>query len=193
MKWRLCKAYTISWRALQIVFSSLDFILRLVVEIFNREKFEMSVWGKVVASVRLVVQSFSCMWVFAPLWTATCQASLAISQRLLRLTSIELMMPSSHLVFCLLLALIFPSMRIFSSESALCIRWLTYWSSSFSISPWSEYSGLISLVLSGLITLMSKGLSRVFSSTTVQKHHFFVPQPFLLSSSHIHTRLLEKP
>ena len=80
-----------------------------------------------------------------------------------------------------------------ASESALCIRWPKYWSFSFSISPSNEYSGLISLGLIGLISLLSKGLSRVFSSTTVQRHQFFHVQPSLWSNSHIHTWLLEKP
>ena len=84
-----------------------------------------------------------------PRWTAARQASLSftISQSLLKLMSIEWMMPSNHLILChplLLLPSIFPSIRVFSNKSALCIRWLKYWSFSFSISPSSEYSGLIS-------------------------------------------------
>ena len=81
-----------------------------------------------------------------PLWTASRQASLpfTISQSLLQVTSIELMMPFNHFIFChpLLLPSTFPSIRVFSNESALCIRWLKYW--SFSISPSNGYSGLIS-------------------------------------------------
>ena len=105
-------------------------------------------------------------------YTVACQASLSftISQSLLRLLSSESVMPSSHLVLCcplLLLLSIFPSIRVFSNELALCIRWPKYWSFSFSISPSNEYSGLISFRLSGLISLQSKGLSRVFSRTTV--------------------------
>ena len=73
------------------------------------------------------------------------------------------------------------------------IRWPKYWSFGFSISPSSEYSVLISLGLTGLISLQSKGLSRVFSNTTVQKHQFFGAQPSLWSNAHIHTWLLEKP
>ena len=102
-------------------------------------------------------------------------------------------MPSNHLILCcslLLLPSIFPSIRVFSNESVLCIRWLKYW--SFGISPSNEYSGLIPLGLTGLISLQSKGLSRTFSSTTVQKCQFFGSQPSLWSNSHIHTRLLEK-
>ena len=85
--------------------------------------------------------------------------------------SIALVMPSNHLLLCcplLLLPSIFPSIRAFSSESVLHIRWLKYWIFSFSISPFNEYSGLILLRLTSLISLQSKGLSRVFSNTTVQ-------------------------
>ena len=82
-------------------------------------------------------------------WTAACQASLSTtnSQSWLKLMSNELVMPSNHLILCcplLLLPSIFPSIRVFFSESVLCIRWLKYWSFSFSISPSNEYSGLIS-------------------------------------------------
>ena len=85
-----------------------------------------------------------------PPWTAACQASLSItiSRSLLKLTSIESVMPSNHLILCRLLFLppsVFPSIRVFSNESVLRIRWTKYWSFSFSISPSSDYSGLISL------------------------------------------------
>ena len=94
-------------------------------------------------------QSLSHLRLFATLWTAACQASLSIttSWSLLKLMSIELVMPSNHLILChpfLLLPSIFPSIRVFSNESALCIRWPKYWSFSFSISPSNEYWGLIS-------------------------------------------------
>ena len=93
------------------------------------------------------VQSLSCVWLFATPWTAVCQASLSftISQSWPKLTFIESMMPSKHLILfrsLLLLPSIFPSIRVFSSESALRIRWPKYW--SFSFSPSNEYSGLIS-------------------------------------------------
>ena len=108
-------------------------------------------------------------------WTAAHQASLSIanSQSLLKLMSIESVMPSNHLILCcplLLLSSIFPSIRVFSNESLLLIRWAQYWSFSLSISPSNEYSGLIPLGLTGWISLQSKGLSRVFSNTTVQEH-----------------------
>ena len=90
--------------------------------------------------------------------------------------SIESVMPSNQLILCRLLLLqpsIFPSIRVFSSESVPHIGWPKYWSFSFSISPSTEYSGLISFRMDWLEPLLSKGLSRVFSNTTVQKHQFF--------------------
>ena len=201
------------------------------------------------------VQSLSCVWLFATPWTVARQASLSItnSQSLLKLMSIKLVMPSNHLILCcpLLLPSIFPSIRVFSNESALHIRWPKYWSFSFSISPSNEYSGLIvcradwfdllavqgtpksllqhhnfyfiqmsqlftwggqstgvsssasvlpmntqgwsRLGWTGWISLQSKGLSRVFSNTPVQKHQFFGAQLSSQSNSHIHIWLLEKP
>ena len=102
------------------------------------------------------------------------QASLSIinSRSLLKLLSMESVMPSNYLILChplLLLPPIPPSIRVFYNESTLHIRWPKYWSFSFSISPSNEHPGLISL--------QSKGLSRVFSNTTVQKHRFFGAQP----------------
>ena len=96
------------------------------------------------------VQSLSRVRLFATPWTAARQASLSItnSQSLLKLLSIESVMPSNHLILChplLLLPSIFPRIRVFSNESVLCIKWPTYWSFSFSISPSNEFSGLISL------------------------------------------------
>ena len=84
---------------------------------------------------------------------------------------------------------IFTSIRVFSNESALLIRWPKYWSFSFCISPPNEYSGLISLELTGLISLQSKGLSRVFFSTTIWNHQFFSTQRSLRSNSHHHKGL----
>ena len=113
-----------------------------------------------------------------------------------KLMSIEWVMPSNHLILCHLLLLppsIFPSTGVFSNESALHIKWPKYWSFSFNISPSNEYWGLISLGCTGWISLLSKGFSRVFSNTTVQKHQFFSAQLSLESNSHIHTWLLQKP
>ena len=95
------------------------------------------------------VQSLSPVWLFVTPWTVACQASLFItnSQSLFKLVSVKSVMPSNHLILChpfLFLPLIFPSIRVFSSESVLCIRWPKYWSFSFSISPSKEHSGLIS-------------------------------------------------
>ena len=95
------------------------------------------------------VQSLSRVWLFATPWTAACQASLSIanSRSLLKLKSIESVMPSNHLILCcplLLLPSILPDIKVFSNESVLNIRWLKYWSFSFSVSPSNEYSGLIS-------------------------------------------------
>ena len=99
--------------------------------------------------VFVVVQSLSCVRLFVTPWTAARQASLSftVSQSLLKLMSLESVMPSNCFILChplLLLPSIFPSIRVFPSESALCIRWPKYWSFSFSISPTNEYSGLIS-------------------------------------------------
>ena len=136
------------------------------------------------------VQSFSCVQLFATPWTAAQQASLSISnsRSLPKLMSIGSVMPSSHLILCrplLLLPSIFPSIRVFSNELVLCIRWPKYWSFSFSISPSNEYSGPISFRTDSLDLLAVKGLSRVFSNTTVQKHQFFGTQLFfILQISH---------
>ena len=119
---------------------------------------------------------------------AACQASLSTtSQSLLRLMSIELVMPSDHFIFCrpLLLPSIFPSIRVFSNESVLCIMCTS--SYSFSISPSNECSELISFRMDWFDLLQSKELSRVFSNITVQKHQFFSIQPSLWSNSHLYT------
>ena len=144
------------------------------------------------------VQSLSPVWLFATPWIAACQASLSItnSRSSLRLTSMESVMPSSHLILCrplLLLTPIPPSIRVFSNESTLHMRWPKYWSFSFSIIPSKEIPGLISFRMDCWISLQAKGLSRVFSNTTVQKHQFFGAQPSSQSNSHIHTWPQEKP
>ena len=105
-------------------------------------------------------------------------------------------MPSSHLILCcplLLLPQIPPSIRVFSSESTLRMRWPKYWSFSFSISPSKEHQDWSPLERTGWISLQSKGLSRVFSNTTVKKNQFFGTQLSSQSNSHIHTWPLEKP
>ena len=125
------------------------------------------------------VQLLSHVQFFATLWTVACQASLSItnSQGLLKLMSIESVMPSSHLILCrplLLLFSIFPSIRVFLNESALCIRWPKYWSYSFSISPSNEHPGLISFRMDWLDLLAVQGtlkslLQHHSSKASVQK------------------------
>ena len=148
-------------------------------------------------SLFVIVQSLSGVWLFGTTWTAAHQASLFIrdTQTLLKFRFVESIMPSSHLILCcsiLLLALIFPSIRVFSSESGFHIRWPRYWSFSFSISPSNDIQDWSPLEWTGWITLQSKGLSRVFSNTRVQKHQIFNAQPFLLCNSQISSGLLEK-
>ena len=136
---------------------------------------------------------------FATPWITARQASLSITNSLSlpKLMSIELVIPSSHVILChpiLLLAPIPPSIRVFSNESALCMRWPKYWSFSLSISPSNEHPGLDSFRMDWFwISLQSNGLSRVFSNTTVQKHQFFGAQLSSQSNSHIHTWPQEKP
>ena len=101
--------------------------------------------------------------------------------------------PSHPLASLLLLPSIPPSIRLFSNESTLRMRWPKYWSFSFSIIPSKEIPGLISFKMDWLDLLAVQGLSRVFSNTTVQKHQFFGAQPSSQSNSHIHTRPHEKP
>ena len=130
-------------------------------------------------------------------WITACQASLSItsSWSLLKPMSIELVMPSSHLILChplLLLPPIPPSIRVFSNESSLHMRWPKYWSFSFSINPSNEHPGLISFRMDWLHLLAVQG-TLVFSNTTVQKHPLFGAQLSSQSNSHIHTWPLEKP
>ena len=123
-------------------------------------------------------------------WTAAHEASLSltISQCLSKFTG-DAIQPSHPLMALLLLPSIFPSIWVFSNELALSIRWPNYWNFSFSTSPSNEHSGWFPLGLTGLISLQSKGLSRVFSNTAVQKNQFFSAQPSLWSHC---TWLLEK-
>ena len=144
--------------------------------------------------LKFVVQSLSHVWLFVTPWAAVHQGSLCfiLYWSLFKLMSIRLVMPINHLIP-------FPptfnlaSIRVFSNESVLCIQWPQYWSFSFSISPSNEYSGLISFRIDWVDLFKSKGLSTVFSNTTVQKHQFFSAQLSSQCSSHIHTWPLEKP
>ena len=120
-----------------------------------------------------LVQSLSCVRLFATPWTAAHQASLSItnSQSLLKLMSIKLVMPSNHLILChpfLLLPPIFPSIRVFSNESVLHIRWPEYWSFSFNISPSNEHSELISFRMDWMDLLAVQGTLSQKSSPTPQ-------------------------
>ena len=113
-----------------------------------------------MSHLSVVVQLLSCVQLFVNPWTAAHQASLSftISQSLLKLMSIESVMPSNHLILChplLLLPSVFPGSRVFSNESALCIRWLKYW--SFSFSPSIKYSGLISFRIDWFNLLAAQG------------------------------------
>ena len=139
------------------------------------------------------VQLLSYVWLFATPWIAARQASLSItnSRSSLKFTSIESVMPSSHLTLCrplLLLPSISPSIRVFSNELALPIKWPKYW--SFSIIPSNEWSGLIFIRINWFDLLLSKGLSRFFFSTTAWKHQFFSTQP-LQSNSHLYMTIVK--
>ena len=134
----------------------------------------------------MCIQSLSRIWLFATLWTAAGQdvLSFTISKSLLKFMSIVSMMPSNHLILCCPFFFCFqsfPAIRVFSNESALRIRWPKY---SALVLP-VNIQGWFPLGLTGLISLQSKGLSRVFSSTRTQKHQFFTAQPLLWSISHL--------
>ena len=136
--------------------------------------------------VFVVVNLLNCVWFFVTPWAAACQSPLfcTISQSLIKFIFMKLVMLSIHLILCcplLLLPSIFPSIRGFSNELALLIRWTKYWSFTFSDNTSNEYSGLISFRVDWF------GLSSVISSTTIRKHLFLGAQPPLWSNSHIHT------
>ena len=144
------------------------------------------------------VQSLSHIRLFVTQWIAARQASLSItnSQSLFKLMSIESVMPSNHLILCcplLFLPSIFPSIRVFSNESALRIRWPKYWSFSFNISRSSEHSGLISFRMDWLDLLAVQGTLKSLLQHHSSKASVLQAQLSLRSNSHIHTWLLEKP
>ena len=137
------------------------------------------------------VQSFSRVCLFVTTWTAACQAFLSItnSGSLLKLMSLTSVMPFNHLIHChpLLLPSVFPSIRVFSKESVLCIRCPKYWSFSFNISPSNEYSGLISFRMDQMDLLAVQG-----TLTSLLQHHsskasILQCSAFLWSNSHIRT------
>ena len=146
------------WKLLYSFFSYLYFLVFYI--LYNR-------WDKWICSV----QSLSRVWLFATLWTAACQASMSItnSQSLPKLMSIESVMPSNHLILCrplLPLPPILPSIRVFSNESVLHIRWPKYWSFSFNISPSNEHPELISFRMDWLDLLAVQGTLR-----SLLQHH----------------------
>ena len=138
----------------------------------------------------VVIQPLTHVRLFMSPWTAACQAPLSptICQSWLQFMSIESVMLSNHLMLChplLLLPSLFPSIRVISNELALPNKWPEYWSFSFGISPFNEYSGLISFRIDWFDLHAVQGLSRVFSNTAVQKHHpwhsrfFMIQCPYL--------------
>ena len=148
----------------------------------------------------IVVQSLSLIWLFVTSWTVARQTSLSftISQSLLKLMSIESVILSNHLILChfLLLPSIFPSIRLFSNESARLLRWPNIGTSAStsgnSVCP-MNIQGWFPLGLTSLISLLSKWLSRILSNTTVWKHQFFGTQFSLWSKSHICIWVMAKP
>ena len=140
----------------------------------------------------VVAQSLSHVRLLATPWTAARQASLCftILQSLLKLMSLESVMPSNHLILCrplLLLPSIFPSIRVFSNESALCIRSPKYWSFRFSINPSNEYLGLISFRMNWLDLLAVQETLKSLLQHHSSKTSILWCSAFLCSNSHIHT------
>ena len=171
---------------------SLDVIRVRILSLIN---LWLSDWANIITTS---VHLLRCVRLFVTPWTAALQDSLQSitnSRSLIKHMPIELVMDSVHLILChplLLLPSVFPSIRAFTKESVLCMRWPKYWSFSFSISPSKEYSGLILLRIDWIGLLEVQGILNSFSSTTVQKHQFFGTQLSLLSKSQIHTWLPEK-
>ena len=144
------------------------------------------------------VQSLSRVWLFATPWIAACQASLSItiSRSSLKLTSIKSLMPSSHLILCrplFLLPPIPPSIRVFSNESTLHMKWPKYWSFSFSIIPSKEHPGMISFRMDWLDLLAVQGTLKSLLQHHSSKASILWLSAFFTANSHIHTWPLEKP
>ena len=171
-----CVIYLADWGSRQLDLSSL-------LDSLDSNQFLSCYWAILFFQKLSPAQCFVVVvvWLLVTPWTAACQASLSItiSQSLLKLMSIQSVMPSIHLILCcpFLLPSIFSSIRIFSKESVLHIKRPKYWSFSFGTSLSNENSGWFPLGLTGLIFLQSKGFSRVFSNTIVWKHQFFGTQP----------------
>ena len=164
----------------------------------GRGNWQAAVHGVAKSRALHVVQSLSPVWRFATPWIAECQASLffTISWSLLKLTSIELMMPFNHLILCyplLLLTSSISSIRVFSNEQSFALGGQSLEASALASVLPMNIQGWFPLGLTGFISLLSKELSRVFSNTTVPKLQFFGAQPSLWTNSHICTWLLEKP
>ena len=164
-------------------------ILNTITKLYRSEQY-----GIGISSVQLL----SRVRLFATPWIAARQASLSItnSRSSLRLTSIESVMPSSCLIVChplLLLPPIPPSIRVFSNESTLCMRWPKYWSFSFSIIPSKEIPGLISFRMDWLDLLAVQGSLKSLLQHHSSKHQFFGTRPSSQYNSHIHTWPQEKP
>ena len=157
---------------------------------------DSSLWGSLASSNACPIQSL--FQLFATPWTAACQASLSITsfQCLLKLMSTESMMPSNHLVLChplLLLTSIFPSIRVFSNESVLHIRWQKYWSFGFSVSPSNEYLGLISFRIDWLDLFAVQGTLKSLLQHHSSKASALWHSAFFMIQLSIHAWLLEKP
>ena len=163
------------------------------------KRYEILLRKKSCTSIVVTVfQSLSHVQLFVTPRTAAWQASLSFTsfQSLLKLMCIESVMPFNNLILCcplLLLPSVFPSIKVFSNDLALCIRWPKYWHFSLSISPSKHIENWFHVGWTIWISLQCTWLTRVFSNTTVQKHQFFGVQPSLWSNSNIHTWLLEKP
>ena len=170
------------------LYSCIYFEVSVMTDATISRKFLMSIFSS--------VQSLSHVWLFLTPWIAARQE--LVHHQLPEFTkpmSIDSVIPSSHLILCcpfLLLPPIPLSIRLFSNESTLLVRWPKYWSFTFSISSSNKHHWS-PLGWTGWISLQSKGLSRVFSNTTVQKHQFLGTQFSSQSNSHIHTWPLEKP
>ena len=153
-------------------------------------------WGSMDHPIISSVQSLSRVWLFATPWTAAHQASLSItnSHSLLKLMSIEYVMPSNHLILChliLFLPWIYPSIRVFSNQSVFLTRWPKYWSPSFSIGPSKEYLGLISFRMDWLDFLAVQGNLKCLLQHHSSKAKILLLSEELWSNSHIHAWLLK--
>ena len=166
--------------------------------LWGRKLSLLSILGSLAGLIFSSVHLFSHVWLFATPWTAARHASLSIthSRSLLKLMSIESVMPSNHLILCRPLLLppsIFPSIRVFSNEPVLHIRWPKYWSFSLNISPSNEYSGLISFRMDCFDLLVVQGTLKSLLQHHSSKASVLQYSAFFMVQLYIHTWLLEKP